>query len=317
MYSRVHHYRRGMTLIELLVVIAILGLLSVAVLPNLATTSGARKVRETVRGVSSFMAGAQTRALQSRSGAGIWIDILPNQMGSNWAAIDLAVANVGDPYAGDTTMSQITMLNGGVTPPAASTVTATFNDGCTPPASSSYLIRFQGGNTWFQFEPATSQISLRPEVGQWITNTTWPSPPIGYEIIGAPTKDASTSLPLGTGVAIDLTNSFVGTTPLLPLLPRTFTSKLRLIVVYDKGAQPAYMICDDAAKREPLREPLFLLVADIESIQNGTSLTKPGGFWVAIDPRGGIPRVGEVNTAGPTVIEKQSVVRQGLMQYGR
>ena len=309
MYSRVHHYRRGMTLIELLVVIAILGLLSVAVLPNLTNTSGARKVRETVRGVSSFMAGAQTRALQSRSGAGIWIDILPNQMGSNWAAIDLAVANVAYPYAGDTTTSKITSLSSGV----ASTVTATFSDTCLPPTSSSYLIRFQGSQTWFKFDPTTTQISLRPELGQTTANTVWPTPPVSYEVVGCPTKDASTALTLGNGVAIDLTNSFVGTTPIL----QSISSPTRLMVVYDSGAKPAYVIRDNAATREPLREPIFLLVADIESIQNGTSLTKPGGFWVAIDPRGGIPRVGEVNTAGPTVIEKQSVVRQGLMQYGR
>ena len=309
MYPRVHHYRRGMTLIELLVVIAILGLLSVAVLPNLTNTSGARKVRETVRGVSSFMAGAQTRALQSRSGAGIWIDILPNQMGSNWAAIDLAVANVAYPYAGDTTTSTLTSLSSGV----ASTVTATFSDTCLPPTSSSYLIRFQGSQTWFKFDPTTTQISLRPELGQTTANTVWPTPPVSYEVVGCPTKDASTALTLGNGVAIDLTNSFVGTTPIL----QSISSPTRLMVVYDSGAKPAYVIRDNAATREPLREPIFLLVADIESIQNGTSLTKPGGFWVAIDPRGGIPRVGEVNTAGPTVIEKQSVVRQGLMQYGR
>jgi prepilin-type N-terminal cleavage/methylation domain-containing protein len=298
-----------MTLIELLVVIAILGLLSVAVLPNLTNTSGARKVRETVRGVSSFMAGAQTRALQSRSGAGIWIDILPNQMGSNWAAIDLAVANVADPYAGDTTASKITALSSTV----ASTVAATFSDTCLPPTSSSYLLRFQGGQTWFKFDPTTSQISLRPELGQTTANTAWPTPPVSYEVVGCPTKDASTSLTVGNGVALDLTNSFVGTTPIL----QSISSPTRLMVVYDSGAKPSYVILDNAATREPLREPIFLLVADIESIQNGTSLTKPGGFWVAIDPRGGIPRVGEVNTAGATVIEKQSVVRQGLMQYGR
>lgn len=313
MHLHVHHYRRGMTLIELLVVIAIMGLLAVTVLPNLANTSGPRKVREAVRGVSSFVAGAQTRSLQSRSGAGLWIDILPNQMGSNWAAIDLSVANIGDPYAGDTTTSQITMLNGGVTPPAASNVTATFNDACVPPASSSYLIRFQGGHTWFQFDPTTSRIGLRPEVGQWITNTTWPSPPVGYEIIGAPTKDGSTSLTLGNGVAIDLTNSFIGITPIL----QSISSPTRLMVVYDSGAKPSYMIRDNAATREPLREPMFLLVSDIESIQNGTSLTKPGSFWVAIDPRGGIPRIGEVNAAAANVLESQSVVRQGLLQYGR
>ena len=39
------HHRRGMTLVELLVVIAIIGLLSAAVLPNLASSAGPRKVR--------------------------------------------------------------------------------------------------------------------------------------------------------------------------------------------------------------------------------------------------------------------------------
>ena len=40
-----------MTLVELLVVIAIIGLLSAAVLPNLASSAGPRKVRETARSV--------------------------------------------------------------------------------------------------------------------------------------------------------------------------------------------------------------------------------------------------------------------------
>ena len=67
-----------MTLVELLVVIAIIGLLSAAVLPNLASSAGPRKVRETARSVSSFLAGAQSQAIGSRTGAGIWIDLLPN-----------------------------------------------------------------------------------------------------------------------------------------------------------------------------------------------------------------------------------------------
>jgi prepilin-type N-terminal cleavage/methylation domain-containing protein len=77
-----------MTLVELLVVIAIIGLLSAAVLPNLAGSAGTRKVRETARSVSSFIAGVQSRSIGSRSGAGIWIDLL------NTAIID----DAGDPH---------------------------------------------------------------------------------------------------------------------------------------------------------------------------------------------------------------------------
>ena len=136
-----HDRRAGMTLIELLVVISILGLLAVTVLPNLSNTGDRRKVREAARAVSGFIAGGQSRALGSRSGGGLWIDPLSNQIASDTlsmvAAIDLAAADVPQPYSGNATTSTITTLN----PTTGAQTVATFSEACGPLVSGTNLIR--------------------------------------------------------------------------------------------------------------------------------------------------------------------------------
>ena len=310
-----------MTLIELMVVVLILGLLSVAVLPNLANTGDARKVREAARSLSSFIASAQSQAIGSRTASGIWIDPLPNQMGANWISLDIAMTEVPAPYAGDTTTAGIESL----TPPAAtllgqsSSATPGFIGGFNLPAppSPAYQIRLAGSAVWFDFDPLTLTIQMRTSINQTPQNTTWPttttSSPIGYEIVAAPVRSNSTSLTFGDGVAIDLTNSFIGTSPILnsgtpPPPPR---------ILFDASGRPSFLINDAAATRIPMSETVFLLVSSIESIQSGTSLTEPGSYWIAIDPRGGVPKVAEVKPQGLTIRDSQEYIRKGLLQTGR
>ena len=321
MQPRKNHRRRGMTLIELMVVVLILGLLSVAVLPNLANTGDARKVREAARSLSSFIASAQSQAIGSRTASGIWIDPLPNQMGANWISLDIAMTEVPAPYAGDTTTAGIESL----TPPAAtllgqsSSATPVFTGGFNLPAppSPAYQIRLAGSAVWFDFYPLTLTIQMRTSINQTPQNTTWPttttSSPIGYEIVAAPVRSNSTSLTFGDGVAIDLTNSFIGTSPILnsgtpPPPPR---------ILFDASGRPSFLINGAAATRIPMSETVFLLVSSIESIQSGTSLTEPGSYWIAIDPRGGVPKVAEVKPQGLTIRDSQEYIRKGLLQTGR
>ena len=321
MQPRKNHRRRGMTLIELMVVVLILGLLSVAVLPNLANTGDARKVREAARSLSSFIASAQSQAIGSRTASGIWIDPLPNQMGANWISLDIAMTEVPAPYAGDTTTAGIESL----TPPAAtllgqsSSATPVFTGGFNLPAppSPAYQIRLAGSAVWFDFYPLTLTIQMRTSINQTPQNTTWPttttSSPIGYEIVAAPVRSSSTSLTFGDGVAIDLTNSFIGTSPILnsgtpPPPPR---------ILFDASGRPSFLINGAAATRIPMSETVFLLVSSIESIQSGTSLTEPGSYWIAIDPRGGVPKVAEVKPQGLTIRDSQEYIRKGLLQTGR
>ena len=49
----------------------------------------------------------------------------------------------------------------------------------------------------------------------------------------------------------------------------------------------------------------------------GTSLAPNDGYWVAIDPRGGIPKVAEVYTSGTTIVLQQKYIREGAVQLGR
>ena len=327
MQPRKNHRRRGMTLIELMVVVLILGLLSVAVLPNLANTGDARKVREAARSLSSFIASAQSQAIGSRTASGIWIDPLSNQMGASWISLDIAMTEVPAPYAGDTTTAGIESL----TPPAAtllgqsSSATPVFTGGFNLPAppSPAYQIRLAGSAVWFDFYPSLPQpIQMRTSINQTPQNTTWPttttSSPIGYEIVAAPVRSNSTSLTFGDGVAIDLTNSFIGTSPILnsgtpPPPPR---------ILFDASGRPSFLINDAAATRIPMSETVFLLVSSIESIQSGTSLTEPGSYWIAIDPRGGVPKVAEVKPQGAPIDtqkirDSQEYIRKGLLQTGR
>ena len=326
MQPRKNHRRRGMTLIELMVVVLILGLLSVAVLPNLANTGDARKVREAARSLSSFIASAQSQAIGSRTASGIWIDPLSNQMGASWISLDIAMTEVPAPYAGDTTTAGIESL----TPPAAtllgqsSSATPVFTGGFNLPAppSPAYQIRLAGSAVWFDFYPLTLTIQMRTSINQTPQNTTWPttttSSPIGYEIVAAPVRSSSTSLTFGDGVAIDLTNSFIGTSPILnsgtpPPPPR---------ILFDASGRPSFLINGAAATRIPMSETVFLLVSSIESIQSGTSLTEPGSYWIAIDPRGGVPKVAEVKPQGAPIDtqkirDSQEYIRKGLLQTGR
>ena len=327
MQPRKNHRRRGMTLIELMVVVLILGLLSVAVLPNLANTGDARKVREAARSLSSFIASAQSQAIGSRTASGIWIDPLSNQMGASWISLDIAMTEVPAPYAGDTTTAGIESL----TPPAAtllgqsSSATPVFTGGFNLPAppSPAYQIRLAGSAVWFDFYPSLPQpIQMRTSINQTPQNTTWPttttSSPIGYEIVAAPVRSNSTSLTFGDGVAIDLTNSFIGTSPILnsgtpPPPPR---------ILFDASGRPSFLINGAAATRIPMSETVFLLVSSIESIQSGTSLTEPGSYWIAIDPRGGVPKVAEVKPQGAPIDtqkirDSQEYIRKGLLQTGR
>ena len=310
-------YRRGMTLVELLVVITILGLLAVTVLPNINNTGGRRKVREAARAVASFVTAGQSRALGARGGGGVWIDALPNSIASGTfsvgAAIDLADADVGTPYSGDSTTSTVS-----ISPVNAASVTGTFVGGCIPPSGTNNLIRLQGSPSLFTLSPvagSTGVISLRPTAGQSVDNIVWPpsGASLQYEIIGPPTRSAGNSLTLGDGVVIDLLHSWFGSN--LQAIVGSGTSPFQIL--YDSTGRPQHLCCNGV--RLAINDPIYLLIASIESIQENPNptLAPKDAYWVAIDPRGGTPKVAEVNPSGTTIPGQQSFIRTGAVQYGR
>ena len=163
-----------------------------------------------------------------------------------------------------------------------------------------------------------------PNLNQTIDNTSWPPssplPPQGavcYEITAGPLRDGNTSLTLGDGVAIDMTNSYVGTGNIFSV-PRLSDS---VYLLFDSAGVPTSWI-NDGLTKQPFAETLFLLINSVEAIQNNTSLTEPGGYWVAIDPRGGVPKVAEVKPQGAPIDtqkirDSQEYIRKGLLQTGR
>ena len=328
------YHRRGMTLVELMVVVLILGLLAVTVLPNRANSADSRKIREAARAVSSFVAASQSQAISGRSGGGIRIDVLGSPMGSNDAALDVGMVMIPQPYCGDDPGSVVTVVPDSIdSSKAALTFTGGFSDDPLKNASGNMLphlgIRFGGSRIEFMFVPtlgsATGTVYMQdgtgqsnlPNLNQTIDNTSWPQGAVCYEITAGPLRDGNTSLTLGDGVAIDMTNSYVGTGNIFSV-PRLSDS---VYLLFDSAGVPTSWM-NDGLTKQPFAETLFLLINSVEAIQNNTSLTEPGGYWVAIDPRGGVPKVAEVKPQGAPIDtqkirDSQEYIRKGLLQTGR
>lgn len=333
-----------MTLVELLVVVAILGLLSVVVLPNLSNTGDARKAREAARGVSGFVAGTQSRAIGTRGGSGLWIEPLPNvitdaQGIEHLVVIDLFAATIPQPYSGESLDAAVVVTPAGV----SGTATLNFVPGGSflqPPTgtASNSFIRFAGSPAMFRLNASggTGQASMITQRNQTAYNTAWPvTGPLGiaYEVIVDATKDPSVSLSLGNAIAIDLTWTQLGLGSATPwgLTPSgTIPLPIRASqVLYDSAGRPTNVV-RSGGLAEPMIDPVCLLVAPLEMIQEATCFTKPGAYWVAIDPRGGATRVAEVQllsgaaldgknrpASDAALITSQTLVRQSTFQEGR
>jgi type II secretory pathway pseudopilin PulG len=330
-----------MTLVELLVVVAILGLLSVVVLPNLANPGDARKVREAARSVSGLVANVQSRAIGTRSGGGLWVEPLQNMVTDSLGmahvvAIDIFAAQVPEPYAGEALNSFVT-----VAPAKSGTAAAlTFHNDFLLPAtltsSSNMVIRFAGSPTSFRLLPFTGSpttATMNLGRGQTPYNTAWPvttsTTGVAYEVLLAAAKDPSAAVTLGDGMAVDLTWTYLGSAGPWGFSPASPPPLQPSQILYDSAGRPADIV-RSGGLAEPMIEPVCLLVAPLEMIQEATCFTKGGAYWVAIDPRGGVPRVAEVNLlsgaaldaknrpADPAaLIQSQAFVRQSTFQEGR
>jgi type II secretory pathway pseudopilin PulG len=329
-----------MTLVELLVVVAILGLLSVVVLPNLSNPGDARKAREAARSVSGFFANVQSRAIGTRGGAGLWLEPLPKLITDSLGvdhvvAIDLFAAQVPEPYAGEALNSAVI-----VTPAASGTAAAVaFQNGflLPPPltTSSNMMIRFSGSPAVFRLPSvsgASGTATMNAARNQTPYNTPWPvttTMGVAYEVFPAALRDSSISYTLGDGMAVDLTWTQLGSSGAWGFTPTSSAPLQASQVLYDAAGRPSDVVRSGGLS-EPVVDPICLLVAPLEMIQEGTCFTKPGAYWVAIDPRGGAPRTAEVLLLSKAALDaknrpvtvsdllaSQAYVRQSTFQEGR
>ena len=322
-----------MTLVELLVVVAILGLLSVVVLPNLSNPGDARKAREAARAVSGFIANVQSRAIGTRAGSGVWLEPLPNLITDSAGmqhvvVIDLFGAQIPEPYAGEALNSNVVIT------PNGSSANLKFQTFQLPPSllgSQNLAIRFANSPASFRLPSlnvdvssgiATGVATMDSSRNQTPYSTPWPVADVNgvaYEVFLPATKESAVSFTLGSGMAVDLSWTQLGSLG----APTTADPSQ---VLFDSSGRPSGIV-RSAGQSEPMVDPVCLLVAPLEMIQENTCFTKPGAFWVAIDPRGGAPRVAEVMRLGlafnnglPTgaaIIDSQQLVRQSTFQEGR
>ena len=341
---KAHSYRRdAMTLVELLVVVAIMGVLAVAVLPNLANTGENRRSREAARMVTSFISKAQSRALGRLEWAGFaMVPLGP----SSQASLDLFLADVPEAFRGDDVNAT---ASGNLTAGKFNlTFTKAFTSG--PALTSKFvqgdLIRFDGRGPWFSLltpptetslTTATSSCTLRTAAaadamaGQTVWNTPWPAPSVQhtFEILRQPRRSGS-PLSLGEGRCIDLMWSGYGqqgTYQSFATLPGVALPGTTVFVLFDGSGQPRQVVA--GASRVIPNGPIFLLIGRTDRAGQpylpdpsasddtvGANWQYADSSWVAIDPFTGLCKSAPCATGKTSVAASQDYIRAALSTGG-
>lgn len=343
-----HTGRAGMTLVELLVVVVILLVLAATVLPSIAGSAESRRSREAARIVSSFIAKSQSRSLGRQQWSGF--AIVPVNT-ATYTAIDLFLADVPDPYRGDSTT---TTLAGG--PSATGTWTGTTSSAADLQTGTSIvragdLIRLDGrgplyqtssislgstGTISFQMRSATN--SLFENVGQNTHNTPWPFPATSgshtFEIFPRPTMSGS-PLTLPDNRCIDLFHSGYGpnNTTTWTMFNTVTGAGSNVAVLFDGTGRLRQLVITStsgAVSRTAITGPMFLLVgridragqaysATLSSTNNslGANWQYPDSTWIAIDPMTGSVRAAACTVSTTSALLSQDWLRRTLLSAGQ
>ena len=323
--------RAGMTLVELLVVVAIMGVLAVAVLPNLANTGENRRSREAARMVTSFISKAQSRALGRMEWAGFAMaPISP----SSQASLDLFLADVPEAYRGDDVNSTVSGTFSKTAGGFDLTYTNAFMSGTafTSTFVKGDLIRFDGRGPWFSILTSPTVCTLRAAAaadamaGQTVWNTPWPAPSVQhtFEILRQPRRSGS-PLSLGEGRCIDTYWSGYGQLAKYQawgILPSNTT----VFILFDGSGKPRQVVA--GASRVIPDGPIFLLIGRTDRAGQvaaplsasddtvGANWQYADSSWVAIDPFTGLCKSAPCVTGAASVAASQAYIRSALSTGG-
>lgn len=336
-----------MTLVELLVVVVILGLLSVVVLPNLAGTLDSRRIREAARGVSSFVARAQSRSIGASDPRGL---ILQPTVADPDVVVDLFFADVPRAYAGQNPQTRARIVYDDPNSPSVATLVylgdannetyARLNT--TDICRAGDSIQFDGRGTYYRFNPP-DRVTMWLENNQTFRNTPWPRSGQGgvpFAIQRQPARASTGILQLQRGAAVDLAWSTLGNRVLSTSLPDAALGTGidgRIVTV---PSEPISLLFDGAGKprelyhsgglRTVVAEPLFFLiglaelcgnppvvlsvgeVASTEGERRGANWQYADAAWLCVDNNTGVVKFGPVDARATTVLQSQRYIRMTI-----
>lgn len=320
--------RAGMTLVELLVVVSILGLLAVAVLPNIANTADDRRSREAVRSLTSFIAKAQSRAI----GRTEWAGFTLKPATTNAAfAIDLFLADVPLAYRGDSFNASVTLTASGA---GAAPRQLSFQGGSPTSAGvlAGDLIRFDGHGPWFELSTGAATCSVRSQsgneemAGQNPLNTPWPAESVGhsFEILRQPSQ-AGSPFTMADGRCVDLFWSGHGSSSAFSNFGSAAVGQ-SLTVLFDASGRLRQIVQGNT--RITPQGPLMLLVgksdrAGQSAVSNPTDDTLGANwqyadsYWILVDPQSGICKSAECVPSAAGVDASQAFIRSEITTGAR
>jgi type II secretory pathway pseudopilin PulG len=321
-----------MTLVELLVVVSILGLLAIAVLPNIANTADSRRSREATRSVTSYIAKAHSRAIGKSEWAGFCM-VPPS--GQSLFAIDVFLADVPTVFRGDDIPSPTT--GAGYVYTTANTITtgtivSGSVSGVTVKGQPGDLVRFDGRGPLFRFDSPTT-FSLRSAsaadavVNQSALTTPWPASnvPHTYELLRQPIRSGS-PLTLADGRCIDLFWSGHGSTG---SFSSGFSNASTVCVLFDGAGRLRQIVTNTG--RLQVTGPVFLLIGrsdragkaydpDVATSADdslGANWQYPDSYWIGIDPITGVAKAAECAPNRTSVVDSQDFIRSEIAAGGR
>jgi prepilin-type N-terminal cleavage/methylation domain-containing protein len=295
--------RKAFTLVELLVVTGLLAsLLSLVIVATRPTEDA--QIRQVANALTSAIMQTQTKALSRTEGAAL--AIFPS-------GTSVAFCEIDPPIIATSTTA--------IPPAAASPVIGFSALSNADTVADGYQIRFSAGGSygpWFRFEPDKSRVSMRPDLGQNLASTVWPtltSGSIGCEISRIP-RASQSAVPLPKSVAIDTRFSGVGDEVDVEAKPSPLLFSVNALggmyLHFDRtGVLSTIIPGNGGAPIKPIK-PIYILV---RAASQTAPLQSQTATWVTIFP--GVSRVMTGKNVPQPIPDDSSLGKEELPEYYR